>query len=179
MLDQTRQNIGIRLAKFHFRKQTYRQTEFTRLFSDARSALVIVPQNNEHCSMAVPILVSLQNKFRGNKLTVVIHDSFKDLSSSLAHCNVIPVRKEHINFFLMPKRSTVQTLFREKFDIVVDLNIPLVLSAAYICKGAQAGLKIGFAKQHGDEFYNFQFNASPQRSPQVRYAQLLRTLAMF
>ena len=129
--------------------------------------------------MAVPILVSLQNKFHGDRLTVVIHDSFKDLSGSLAHCNVFPVRKEHLNLFLMPKRSAVQSLFRDKFDIVVDLNIPMVLFAAYICRGAQATLKIGFAKQHGDEFYNFQFNTSAQKNPQVRYAQLLRTLAMF
>lgn len=179
MVQELRQRIGIILARFYFRKQSYPQRDFTDAFSTARSALVIVPENSEHRAMAIPVLTQLQNKFRGNRMTVVVHDSFLDLSSSLAHCNVFPLRKEQIGFFLLPKRFAVRDLFRQSFDIVIDLNIPLVLSAAYICRGTNSALKVGFTKEHGDFFYNFQFSASAQQSPHIRYQHLLHTMAMF
>lgn len=179
MLENFRKRIGLALAQFHFRKYNYPQTEFTKVYSNARTALVIVPEDSEHRSLAIPVLTSLQNKFRGNKLTIVIYDSFRDLSSSLAHCEVFPMTKENISFFFLPKRRAVQKLSRQKFDIALDLNIPMVLSAAYMCRSVNAALKVGFAKEDGDKFYNFQLKTSHQKSPQRSYEQLLRTMSMF
>ncbi len=129
--------------------------------------------------MAIPLLASLQNKFRGNRLTIVIHDSFRDLSSSLAHCNVIAIRKEHLGFFFLPKRSIVNAIARQEYDLALDLNIPMVISAAYLCRSTKAVLKVGFVKKESDIFYNFQMNTSPQKSPRLQYEQLLHTMAMF
>ncbi|HTR80317.1 MAG TPA: hypothetical protein VMM58_01725 [Bacteroidota bacterium] len=179
MLESTRQRVGIALADFHFRKQTYAQTEFTRVYSDAHTALVIVPENSEHRALAIPLLTSLQNKFRGNKMTIVIYDSFRDLSSSLAHCEVFPMTKSNIGFFYLPKKKAVQRLSRQRFDVVFDLNIPMVLPAAYLCRSVNARLKVGFAKEDGDKFYNFQLKTSYPLSPQRSFEQLLRTMAMF
>ncbi len=179
MLENARLRIGLALARFHFRKKDYPQTEFTKLYSNARTALVIVPEDSEHRSLAIPLLTSLQNKFRGNKLTIVIYDSFRDLSSSLAHCDVYPMTKENISFFFLPKKRAVEKLSRQKFDLAIDLNIPMVLPAAYLCRSVNAALKVGFAKEHGDSFYNFQLKTSHQKSPQRSYEQLLRTMTMF
>ena len=179
MLEASRLHIGLALAGFHFRKHSYQQTEFTKIYSNARTALVIVPEDSEHRVLAIPLLTSLQNKFRGNKMTVVIYDSFRDLSSSLAQCDVFPITKNNIGFFYLPKRKAVQRLIRQKFDVVFDLNIPMVLPAAYLCRSVNAGLKVGFAKEDGDKFYNFQLKTSQQMSPQRSFEQLLRTMAMF
>jgi ADP-heptose:LPS heptosyltransferase len=177
--ENIRQRIGIKVARLHFRKKATPQTDFTHSFSNARSALVIVPENSEHRSMAIPLLASLQNKFRGNRLTIVIHDSFRDLSSSLAHCNVIALRKEHRGFFFLPKRSVVKDIARQEYDLAIDLNIPMVITAAYLCRSSKAVLKVGFVKKESDIFYNFQMNVSPQKSPRLQYEQLLHTMAMF
>ncbi|HTX17905.1 MAG TPA: hypothetical protein VMG34_04515 [Bacteroidota bacterium] len=179
MLEATRLRIGLALAGFHFRKHSYPQTEFTKIYSNARTALVIVPEDTEHRALAIPLLTSLQNKFRGNKMTIVIYDSFRDLSSSLAQCDVFPMTKENIGLFFLPKRKAVQRLSRQKFDVVLDLNIPMVLPAAYLCRSVNAGLRVGFAKENGDKFYNFQLKTSQQMSPQRSFEQLLRTMAMF
>ncbi|MDE3057673.1 MAG: hypothetical protein KGJ59_06930 [Bacteroidota bacterium] len=179
MFENTRQRIGIKLARLHFRRTAPPMTDFTNSFSNARSALVIVPEDSEHRSMAIPLLASLQNKFRGNQLTIIIHDSFRDLSSSLAHCNVIALRKEHLGFFFLPKRSIVKSLARQEYDLALDLNIPMVVSAAYLCRSTKAMLKVGFVKEESDTFYNFQMSASPQKSPRAQYEQLLHTMAMF
>ena len=179
MLENARLKVGLGLAKFHFRKHRHPQTEFTKLYSNARTALVIVPEDSEHRAMAIPLLTSLQNKFRGNKLTIVIYDSFRDLSSSLAHCDVFPMTKDNIGFFYLPKKRAVQRLSRQKFDIALDLNIPMVLPAAYLCRSVNAGMKVGFVKENGDKFYNFQLKTSQEKNPERNYAQLLRTMAMF
>ncbi len=179
MMESSRLRIGLALAAFHFRKHVYPQTEFTKLYSNARTALVIVPENGEHRALAIPLLTSLQNKFRGNKMTIVIYDSFRDLSSSLAQCDVFPMTKENISFFYLPKKRAVQKLSRQKFDVVFDLNIPMVLPAAYLCRSVNATLKVGFAKENGDKYYNFQLKTSHQLSPQRSFEQLLRTMAMF
>ena len=179
MLESSRLRIGMALARFHFRKHIYPQTEFTKLYSEARTALVIAPENSEHRALAIPLLTSLQNKFRGNKLTIVIYDSFRALSSSLAHCDVFPMTKDNISFFYLPKKKAVQKLSRQKFDVVFDLNLPMVLHAAYLCRSANAALKVGFVKENGDKFYNFQLKTSHEKSPQRSFEQLLRTMAMF
>ena len=179
MMESSRLRIGLALADFHFRKHAYPQTEFTKLYSNARTALVIVPENGEHRALAIPLLTSLQNKFRGNKMTIVVYDSFRDLSSSLALCDVFPMTKESISFFYLPKKRAVQKLSRQKFDVVFDLNIPMVLPAAYLCRSVNATLKVGFAKENGDKYYNFQLKTSHQMSPQRSFEQLLRTMAMF
>ncbi len=179
MVENLRLKIGLALAQFHFRKLDHPQTEFTKLYSNARTALVIVPENSEHRALAIPLLTSLQSKFRGNKLTIVIYDSFRDLSSSLAHCDVFPMTKNNVSFFYLPKKRAVRKLSAQKFDIAVDLNIPMVLPAAFLCRSANASLKVGFAKENGDRFYNFQLKTSHGKDPQQSFEQLLRTMAMF
>lgn len=179
MFENVRQSIGIKVARMRFRKNVPPQTDFTHSFSNARSALVIVPENSEHRAMAIPLLTSLQNKFRGNRLTIVIHDSFRDLAGSLAHCNVIALRKEHRGFFFLPKRSVVKDIARQEYDLALDLNIPMVLTAAYLCRITKAVLKVGFVKEKSDLFYNFQMNVSPQANPRAQYERLLQTMTMF
>jgi hypothetical protein len=179
MFEETRKKIGVSLAKFHYRKQEYQPVKFSRFFSNARSAVVILPVERSARSMAIPFLRSLQNKFRGNKLTLVSYDNSKDLSGQLGQCTVFPLREEAISIFDLPKKQAIGSLFKQKFDVAFDLNIPLVVSAAYICRGIDAPLKVGFSKENADLFYNFQFTTAPHKNPQARYAQLLRTLDMF
>jgi ADP-heptose:LPS heptosyltransferase len=179
MFLKQRRSIGLVLARMRFRKQQVEQLTFSHAFSDAKSALVIVPVDRTERSQAIPFLRSLQQKFKGNKLTVVSLDSTRDLSSALSQCSMFPVHEKSLTWFQLPRRETVEHLYRQKFDIALDLNTTFELAAAYICRSVDAVYHIGFAKEHSDTFYNFQFRTSPQKNPQTRYAQLLQVLAMF
>ncbi|MCX6138342.1 MAG: hypothetical protein NTV54_12695 [Ignavibacteriales bacterium] len=174
-----RKKIGYFLARMRFRRHPAQSVGFSRAFSDATTALVIVPTEQSERALAIPFLRSLQQKFKGGKLTVVSMGSTRDLSVALAPCSVYPLHPEQVTMFQLPRKAGVDQLFRHKYDIALDLNTSLDLPAAYICRSVTASFRIGFAKEHGDTFYNFQFRASPQRNLQTRYAQLLRTLAMF
>lgn len=179
MLEETRRNIGISLTRIFSRAIKEKPVQFSNAFSSARTALVIVPENQHHRAIALSTLTLLQNKFQGNRMTIVTNESFRDLSTTFTRSTIVPVKKEQLNFFFLPKRSIFERILTQKFDVLVDLNFSLVPTAAYFCRNVNANLKVGFAQEHADAYYNFQFNSSPNRNPKSRYEQLFRTLSMF
>ena len=179
MFEDTRRNIGIFLTRFLFLKKESKPMSFSNVFSHAKSALVILPENPDHRSAALPMLTVLQNKFKGTKLTFVVHEAFRNLTRTFVHSTIITIRDEQLNFFFLPKKSGIEKILNERFDVVIDLNFTHVPTATYLCRQINAPLKVGFSKAHADSFYNFQFNASPNKHIAVRYQQLFRTLSMF
>lgn len=179
MFEETRKNIGMGLTRLVFRNHKDRSMSFSNVFSHAQTAMVIVPENPEYRTVVMPILTLLQNKFQGTRLTLVVNETFRNLATSFVRSTVVTIRDEHLNFFFLPKRSEINRLLMQKFDVVVDLNIKQVPSAAYLVRGANAPLKVGFVKEHADSYYNFQFNAGQNRNIRSRYEQLFRTLSMF
>jgi ADP-heptose:LPS heptosyltransferase len=179
MFLKQRIKIGFLLARMRFRRHPAEAVGFSRAFSDAATALVIVPSEQSERTLAIPFLRSLQQKFKGSKLTVVSMDTTRDLSVALGPCSVYPLHREQMTMFQLPRKAGIEELLRHRYDIALDLNTTFDLAAAYVCRSVAAPYRIGFAKEHGDTFYNFQFRSSPQRNLQTRYAQLLHTLAMF
>jgi ADP-heptose:LPS heptosyltransferase len=179
MFEETRKKIGLTLTRFFFRKKAGKPMSFSTSFSRANTALVIVPENDHHRSVALPMLTLLQNKFQGNKLTLVVNDRYKELANPFARSVIVPVLKEQLNFFFLPRKSAFQRVLNQKYDVVVDLNLSLAPTGAYFLRGSNAQLKVGFTQQHADAYYNFQFNSAPNRNPKARYEQLFRTLSMF
>ncbi|MDD8017586.1 MAG: hypothetical protein PHP42_04375 [Bacteroidota bacterium] len=179
MFTEIRRNIGIDITRMLFRKKKVQTMSFSHIFSNAKTALVIVPENPDHRSVVMPILTLLQNKFQGTKLTLVAHETFRNLASAFLKSTVFVIREEHLNFFFLPKKSEIRSLLSQKFDVVVDLNVTPVPAAAYLCRGINAPLKVGFTKDHADAFYNFQFNITSKKNAKSCYDQLFRTLSMF
>ena len=179
MFDDTRKKIGIALTRSFIRKKGSKPMSFSNVFSGARTALVIVPENAQHRSVALPMLTLLQNKFHGNRLTLVVNDATKELANPFARSTIVPVTKEHVNFFYLPKKPAFERVLNQKYDVVVDLNLSLVPTGAYFMRVSNAQLKVGFVQQHADSYYNFQFNSTPNRTAKARYEQLFRTLSMF
>ncbi len=179
MVENLRKNIGIRLAQFKFRKKLYPETTFNNAYTHARSILIIVPENIEHRSQANSLLTTLYNRFRGNKMTIIAPISTHVLPTSMTQCSIIPLSQQQLNFFFLPKTQSIEKLFAEKFDILIDLNFSIIPLAAYICRGITAKLKIGFVKDDADIFYNFQLQTTNTKTPKLQYEFLHRTLTMF
>lgn len=162
-----------------FRNDRSKPISFSGSFSNAKTALVIIPENPEQRSVVAQTLILLQNKFQGNKLTLVVQEGHRNFSNTLNRSNVTTIKNDQLNYFFLPKKKEISSLLLQKFDVVVDLNFSLVPAAAYLCRAVSAPLKVGFAQQDADGFYNFQFNALPNKSAKLRYEQLFRTLSMF
>lgn len=179
MFDSARQKIGMMITRLFLHKKSSNSISFSGLFTSARTALVIVPENAHHRSMALPMLMLLQNKFQGNRLTLIVNEIHRELANTFSRSTIVPVTKEHLNFFYLPKKTSFERIVNQKYDIVVDLNLSLVPVGAYFMRKTNALLKVGFTQQHADAYYNFQFNSAPNRPAKSRYEQLFRTLSMF
>lgn len=179
MLDETRKNIGISLTRMLFRRKGNITTSFSNIFSRAQTALVILPDNPEYRNFVMPVLTMLQTKFPGTKLTLVVNENFRNLATTFIRSTVVTIRNDQLNFFFLPKKSEIDRLLNQKFDVLLDLNLSLYPMAAYLCRGVNAPLKVGFMKEHADSYYNFQYNSGANKNIRSRYEQLFRTLSMF
>jgi hypothetical protein len=179
MFEEKRRKFGIILTRLKSRTKEPKTMSFSNSFTNAKTALVIIPENSEQRSVVAQMLILLQNKFQGNNLTFVVNEGHRNFSNTLNRSNVTTIRNKHLNFFYLPKKNEITSLLHQKFDLVLDLNFSLVPSAAYLCRNINAPLKIGFSQNHADAYYNFQFNAAPNRNAKTKYEQLFRTLSMF
>lgn len=179
MFEQQRRDLGLLLTRFLFRNRDGKPMSFSNTFTNAKTALVIIPESAEQRTVVAQMIILLQNKFQGNRLTLVVNDGHRNFSNTINRSNVTTIKNEHLNYFFLPKKSELATVLSQKFDLVLDLNFSLVPSAAYLCRAINAPVKVGFAQEHADAYYNFQFNAAPNRNAKMRYEQLFRTLSMF
>ncbi len=179
MFEEKRRKFGVILTRFISKTKEAKPMSFSNSFTNAKTALVIIPENSEQRSVVAQMLILLQNKFQGNKLTFVVSEGHRNFSNTLNRSNVTTIKNEHLNFFFLPKKTEISNLLNQKFDIILDLNFSLVPSAAYLCRNINSPLKVGFSQDHADAYYNFQFNAAPNRNAKTKYEQLFRTLSMF
>jgi hypothetical protein len=179
MFEEQRRKFGITITRLMSTTKEPKPMSFSNSFTNAQTALVIIPENSEQRSVVAQMLILLQNKFQGNKLTFVVHEGQRNFSNTLNRSNVTTIKNDHLNFFFLPKRTEISNLLNQKFDLILDLNFSLVPSAAYLCRNINAPVKVGFSQEHADAYYNFQFNAAPNRNAKSKYEQLFRTLSMF
>lgn len=179
MFEQQRRKFGITLTRFFSRQRDAKPMSFSNSFSNAKTAVVIIPENPEQRSVVAQTIILLQNKFQGNKLTLVVSEGNRSFANTINRSNVTTIKNDHLNYFFLPRKNDISPLLNQRFDLLVDLNLSLVPFSAYLCRHINAPLKVGFAQDHADVYYNFQFNAAPNRNLKMRYEQLFRTLSMF
>jgi hypothetical protein len=179
MFEETRKNIGLSLTRLLFRRKAAHPTSFSNIFTKAQTALVILPVKPELRNIVIPVLTQLQNKFQGTRLTLVGNEMYRSIATTFIRSSVITIKNDSLNYFFLPKRSEVNTLLHQRFDVVVDLNTTDEPVAAYLCRGLSAPLKVGFHRTHADSYYNFQYKIGGPRDPRALYEQLFKTLSMF
>lgn len=180
MLDDVRKNIGILIAGLQGRRLRAKQMNFRGAYTKARTALFIMPPEEEHRTLALLVLQKAQHQFKGNALTVLTSGEVsRTISGKLQQCMMVPVHEEQINYFFLPKKSLLMRLQEKKYDVIVDLHFSVTPLAASVCAHLDAPLKAGFCSPQSDALYNFQLQTPAVRHPKLRYEQLLTTLAMF
>ena len=178
MFERLRERIGLFYAKIHFREPDEVQT-FTDAVKRARNALVIMPSDRIHSEMSRPLLQFIHNRFRGNNLTVIVPEEARPVVHQLPHCDVIHLHQNDIGSFALPKRGIIHRIQRNEYDLVVDLNVEFSLAAAYLCKASRSRLRVGFATEYADTFFNLQIKTDAARNVKTTYERLAACLGMF
>ncbi len=179
MFNTVRKKLGFLYTKIYFKHERDAITDFTRAISNARVALVLLPNDQREFQFARSIVPSLQKKFKGNRLTVVVPEQVKDPMRDVYLCEIIRVHEHDLNPLFLPKENLRRRIREKNYDVAVDLNIQLHLPSAFLCKESRSKVRIGIIKQHADTFYNFQLRTDTTGSAKIIYDHLFNCLAMF
>jgi hypothetical protein len=179
MLEKLRLNIGTSYARVHFRAARDPIVHFTQAISQARRPIVILPEISAEASVIEGVLKFLAQRFHTNKVVLVVR---KDIVSSLPDhrgFNVVTYTGEELNTWYLPRPGLLRKMKKSTFDVALDLNVRFALTSSFLCRASQAPLRIGFVKQHADNFYNFQVQTGPSSNLTQVYSQLLKCIEMF
>lgn len=179
MLESLRRFIGLQVARFHFRKEPDTVITFTDAISDAREALLIMPLGNVQLLPTINVIDVLKKLFHEEHITIVTADGGHEVMRLLPHSPVVRILPTEISAFFLPRKDLVDRVNRRKYDVAIDLNLDLMLPSAYICKESRARIRVGFAGEQADTFYNLQIKQDPALSKQLVFDRLAKCLEMF
>lgn len=178
MLEGLRLKIGLLAARFHFRRSRDPIIQFTNALSNARRALVLIPESTWEAPYVHAILDSLTQQFPAPSLQVLVRKDLAKYLPATDKVKAIVYTQEDINKWFLPRRQLLQKVKKSTFDVVLDLNRRFALPSAFLCRETQAPVRVGFAKPYADLFYNLQIQTS-ESSMLGAFKQFQRCMEMF
>lgn len=155
------------------------QQDLTNFYSESQSVLVIMPVDTPSAEHALSVVKLLGKKFRGRSRIVVATGQPANLVSGSTRAHVLRFTEQDVSYFFLPRKSFAEKLSRQKFDLVIDLNIGFVLFAAYLCSKVDYRYCVGFSKEYADRLYTIQFRNSARKNTEVTYNLLCEFLEKF
>jgi hypothetical protein len=179
MFEGLRLKVGLRYARFHFRKRRDPVVRFTEAVERASKALVLFPETVTDSESMQSVMKYLGHRFGAGSVMVVAREDLAISLRSNFNGKTITYSPEEINQWYIPRRELLRKMKSSTFDIALDLNVNLALPSAFICRESNAPLRVGFAKPSGDHFYNFVVQTRMTTNTPVAYKNLLKCLDMF
>ena len=179
MLEGFRLRVGLSYSRLHFRHNRDRIIDFTDALTRSRKTLVIFPESSLDSESASMLLRHLQNKFSSEGMMLLIRDDQLFTMTNVQHLKTLTYSAQDINAWFVPRRELLRKMKRNAYDVALDLNVNLSLPSAFLCKASNAPLRVSFAKQKGDQFYNFQVQTKRKIANTQTYRSLLKCLDMF
>ena len=179
MLEGFRRRVGLSYSQLHFRNNRDRMMNFTDALTRSRRALVIFPESSLDGGSVLTLFRYLLRKFSPEGIMVLIRDDQLFSMVSTPPLKTLTYSAHDINTWFVPRRELLQRIKTNTFDVALDLNIGLSLPSAFLCKASNAPLRVSFAKQGGDQFYNFQFQSKGAAGNTRTYRSFLKCLDMF
>ena len=143
-----------RIKKLHSRLQ------LTLNHGNPDNVLIIFPADEPSFRVAFYTFRDLGKKTgRKIKFIFLVKEQFKDLFH-LQIGEIIYTKDSDLYSILYDERSLLLALEREQFDIIVDLNPTFHLGFARLVSLLTSNMKVGFASDFSDRFYNIQLDIS-------------------
>jgi hypothetical protein len=173
-----RRNIGILWTRFLFRHDRDPVINFSEAFPRATRAVVIYPVQPIEQESTSLMLSYLSERF-ADGLTVVVRQELRTSLLSLPRLRMVTYNADDVTKWFTPRSSLVRRMKTMSFDIAVDLNAQFSLVSAFLCKASRAPLRVSFAKERGERFFNVQYQSRGNGKRQRHYQGLVRCLQMF
>lgn len=179
MLDGARVAIGLVYARMHFRKVRDPIVRFTESVSRSRRALVVLPESPRDLASIQWVVRYLADRFAQGSMVVVVKAELASWVRDDKRYETVTYRDDDIGTWFVPRGELLRKVKKSTFDIAVDLNASFVLPSAYLCRESRAPVRISFAKEHGERFFNFQVQTKASSSFTHAYRNFLRCMEMF
>jgi ADP-heptose:LPS heptosyltransferase len=180
MFDGARLRVGLLYSRVHFRKAGEPVIRFTESVSQAKRALVVLPEATKDITSVQWVVRNLAERFSDGTVTVMARsEQAAWLKVENGNVQVLPYSEDDVNTWFIPRRELLGKMKRSTFDVALDLNVSFTLMSAFLCRESKAPLRVSFAKSFADEFFNFQINTRSTNSLAVAYRNLMRCLEMF
>ena len=155
-----------RIKKLHSRLQ------LTLNQGNPENVLIIFPEDEQSFRVAYYTFRDLGKK-TGRKMDFIflVKAQFRDLFH-LRMGETIYTKNSNSHAILSDERSLLQVLKRKQFDIIVDLNPTFHLGVARLVNLLTSDMKIGFASDFSDRFYNIQLDISRSGIMEKGYKQI-------
>ena len=179
MFEHVRFTIGMTYARLHFRKKSDRAMNFTDALARAHRALIIFPEKEIDADAASTVVRYLLRRFSVEGVLVLIRNDLVFTLASAPPVKTLTYTSQDVSRWFVPRNTIVTRLNANTFDAALDLNTTLALPSAFLCKASNAPLRISFAKEEGDNFYNFQVQLKEFGNALSIYRNFLKCLDMF
>lgn len=167
-------------AKILFKKKLRdienRELSFSTAFKKSFSFFVIMPEDDKDFYAAQSVITFLDHNKKN--LTVFTRDFKVSLLPPHIRSRTVDFGIDDLTKFDLPSNKLIDKLKSLRFDAVLDLNRNGAVLYSYIVNLVDSKVRIGFAKEEADKFYNLQI-ANDEENAEKSYNNLLNCLKMF
>jgi len=179
MFDGARLRVGLWYSRFHFRKSKDAVLEFTDAVRRSKRALVVLPGAAKDPSSLQWVIRYLVDRFAEGPLVIVVRQELSSWLTSDKRYEVLSYGEADVGRWFTPGSGLLRKVKKSTFDIALDLNPEFDLFSAFVCRESRAPVRVGFAKENADIFYNMQIQVDKASGVAGAYRSLLRCMEMF
>ncbi len=145
--------------------------------SKARHALLILPRSEAEFDPALDAHKRFLAQFPHLNSIYLVREEFQNRLPDQIREKTVTVTQDDITTFGIPRRSLINKLTRDKFDLIIDLNSTYDHFSTFLVSKLDAVLRICLSHPNRDKFYNFLIRTSEKTPVNQRYDHLLRYLS--
>ncbi len=146
-------------------------------FYKITGVLICLPPGQRELTMIKNLLPQLQHLFSGLQLTLLASPESSIFSIFPRRgLNILAPSKSHHNWAGLPKSAWLETLKKEKFEMILDFNLTPNYFVQGILLNFPSAIRVGIANQLGHPFYNLEVKTRYYRDEKNIYKSLIETL---
>jgi len=176
MIEYLKDKIAMVLVDRKLKHIKHNNLNFTNVFAKSYNFLVILTEEEKDFHHSQQVLSFLDDNRKNS--TILTRDFRVSLLPPKYRFKVIEYTIGDINKLNLPGKQLTEKLSSLQVNVVIDLNRSPNLFCSYLCNLVQAEVRIGFAKESSDKFYNLQI-VNNDEPAEISYKNFLNCLRMF
>ena len=158
-------------------KKMQSRLQLTLSHGNPENILIVFPLDEPSFRVACYAFRDLgKNNVQKRKFIFIVREQFRELFH-LRIGDSIFIKHSDKDIILSGEKLLLQSLKQNKFDIIVDLNPKFQLAISRLISLLKSEMKVGFASDFSDQFYNIQLDISKSGIMEKGFKQINWILA--